>query len=132
MIEGETSGALDFGNLREAIEGRNPDLLLGFYADDAALRILNSEAPGGPAFELRGRAQNEKCLRAVCDQEMTCAVERGHHPRRAKRHQRQRLQRRLRRRGEQQQDPGQLRGDGQDRHQGPHQEPHGSLQVHLP
>jgi hypothetical protein len=84
MIEEEISSeALDFGYLREAIEGRNPDLLLGFYADDAALRIVNSDAPGGPAFELRGTAQIEKCLRAVCDQEMTCAVEgmevkRGH------------------------------------------------------
>jgi ketosteroid isomerase-like protein len=74
MIE-ETTGTLDFGAMREAIEGRDPDALLGFYSEDAELRIVTSTDPDGPAFELRGRAQIERYLRAVCDQEMTCVVE---------------------------------------------------------
>jgi ketosteroid isomerase-like protein len=74
MIE-ETTGTLDFGAMREAIEGRDPDALLGFYSEDAELRIVTSTDPDGPAFELRGRAQIERYLRAVCDQEMTCGVE---------------------------------------------------------
>jgi SnoaL-like domain len=74
MIE-ETTGRLDFGALRDAIEGRDPDTLLGFYSEDAEIRIVTSTDQDGPAFELRGRAQIERYLRAVCDQEMTCGVE---------------------------------------------------------
>ena len=74
MIE-ETTGTLDFGAMREAIEGRDPDALLGFYSEDAEIRIVTSTDPDGPAFELRGRAQIERYLRAICDQEMTCGVE---------------------------------------------------------
>ena len=74
MIEEETTGTLDFGTLREAIERRDPDALLGFYAEDARLRIENAVLPDGLAFELSGREQIERYLRAVCDQEMTCMV----------------------------------------------------------
>jgi hypothetical protein len=78
VIEEETAanaGGLDFEALRRGIEGRNPDLLLGFYAEDAELRIVNGDAPEGPTFELKGRAQIERYLRAVCNQEMTCLLE---------------------------------------------------------
>ena len=74
MIEEETTGELNFQTLRRAIERRDPDALLGFYADDACLRISHAALPGGLPFELVGRAQIERYLRAVCDQEMTCAV----------------------------------------------------------
>lgn len=74
MIEEGTAGTLDFGVLRGAIECRDPDALLGFYAEDAALRIEHASLPDGLAFELRGRARIERYLRAVCDQQMTCAV----------------------------------------------------------
>lgn len=75
MIGEDTAGSLDFRALRDAIEGRNPDLLLGFYSEDAELRVLNGEVPESAAFELRGRAEIERYLRAVCDQEMTCSIE---------------------------------------------------------
>jgi hypothetical protein len=77
MIEEELSaeGGLDFGALRLAIEKRDPDLLLGFYSEAAELRIVNAAFPGGVAFELRGRSQIERYLRAVCDQQMSCTVE---------------------------------------------------------
>lgn len=74
MIEEGTAGALDFGVLRGAIERRDPDALLGFYTEDARLRIENASLPHGLAFELTGRAQIERYLRAVCDQQMTCTV----------------------------------------------------------
>jgi hypothetical protein len=74
MIE-ETTGRLDFGVLRDAIEGRDADALLGFYSEDAELRIVNADDQDGPAFELRGRAQIERYLRTLCDQQMTCGVE---------------------------------------------------------
>jgi hypothetical protein len=75
VIGEETTRGFDFDALRVAIEGKDPDLLLGFYAEDAELRILNADLPDGPAFELKGRAQIERYLRAACDQEMSCAVE---------------------------------------------------------
>ena len=76
VIEEEsTAGKLDFGALRSAIEGKDPDLLLGFYAEDSELRIVNAALPDGLAFELRGRGQIERYLRAVCDQQMSCLLE---------------------------------------------------------
>jgi hypothetical protein len=73
MIE-ETKGRLDFGAVREAIERKDPDALLGFYSEDAELRIVHEALPESKAFELKGRGQIERYLRAVCDQDVTCAV----------------------------------------------------------
>ena len=75
MIEEETTGRLDFEALRDAIERCEADVLIGFYSEDAELRILNADAPGNPAFELHGKAEIERYLRAVCDQQMTCSIE---------------------------------------------------------
>jgi hypothetical protein len=76
MIE-ETTGRLDFGALRDAIERRDPDALLGFYAEEEELRIVHEALPDGKAFELKGREQIERYLRTICDQEMDCSVEGG-------------------------------------------------------
>jgi len=74
MVEEGTAGRLDFHALRGAIERRDPDALLGFYSEDAGLRIVNAVLPDGLAFELRGKEQIERYLRAICDQEMTRVV----------------------------------------------------------
>ena len=73
MIE-EMKGRLDFGALRDAIERKDPEALLAFYAEDAELRIVHEALPDGRAFELNGKAQIERYLRTVCDQEVTYAV----------------------------------------------------------
>jgi hypothetical protein len=73
--EESTAAGLDFGALRSAIEGKDPDALLSFYAEASELRIENAALPDGLAFELKGRAEIERYLRAVCDQEMTCLLE---------------------------------------------------------
>jgi len=57
------------------MEGKDPDALVGFYSEDAELRILNAALPEGVAFELKGRSQMERYLHAVCEQEMDCLVE---------------------------------------------------------
>ena len=76
MIEEQTSkGGFEFGALREAIEGKDPDALVGFYTEDAELRIVNAALPKGVAFELKGIWQIERYLHAVCEQEMSCFVE---------------------------------------------------------
>jgi hypothetical protein len=73
MIE-ETKARLDFMAMRDAIERKDPEVLLGFYSEDAELRIVYEALPEGRAFELKGRAQIERYLRAICDQDVTCAV----------------------------------------------------------
>src|SRR5215217_2744939 len=74
MIGEETTREFDFEALRVAIERRDADALLGFYAKDSELRIVNGDALEGPPFELKGISQIERYLRAVCDQEMSCVV----------------------------------------------------------
>ena len=75
MIEEETTRGFDFGALRNAIESGDPDLLIGFYAEDAELRVVNAVSPQGSAFELKGRSQIERYLRAGSDQQMSWVLE---------------------------------------------------------
>ena len=77
MIEEDEAASIDFGALRYAIERADPDLLLGFYAEDAELRIVHAGLPEGKAFELGGRAQIKRYLHAVCEQKVECTVEGG-------------------------------------------------------
>ena len=74
-MEETVKGGLDFGALRGAIERRDPDAQLAFYAEGAKLRVRHAALPEGKAFELKGRAQIERYLRAACAQEMECALE---------------------------------------------------------
>lgn len=68
MKERKTANGLDFEALRRAIERCDPDLMLGFYADDARLSIANAAAPQASPFELRGKAEIAKHLRAAFGQ----------------------------------------------------------------
>jgi hypothetical protein len=76
MAERKTANGLDFDALRHAIERCDLDLMLGFYAEDAELSIINAGAPQSSPFELRGKAEVAKYLRAVFDQKMPHRVER--------------------------------------------------------
>jgi hypothetical protein len=71
MTEHKIANGLDFEALRRAIELRDPDLLLGFYAEDAGVRVLNGDAPERRPFELRGKAEIYMYLHAVLDQDTT-------------------------------------------------------------
>jgi hypothetical protein len=75
MTEGKTAGRLDFEALRIGIERRDPELVLGFYAEGAKLSIANAEVSNVPPFELRGKAEIAKHLRAVFGQETSHRVE---------------------------------------------------------
>jgi hypothetical protein len=75
--EQSTAAKLDFGALKDAIEGKDPDAMLAFYSEDARLRIENAALPDGRAFELKGRAQIGRYIGAICDQEVECLVEGG-------------------------------------------------------
>ena len=56
------------------IESCDPDLLLGFYADDARLSIVNADALHAFPFELRGKGEIAKHLRAVYGQKASHRV----------------------------------------------------------
>ena len=67
---------LDLETLYLGIESCDPDLLLGFYADDASLSIVNTDTPHAPPFELHGKGEIAKHLRATFGQEASHRVER--------------------------------------------------------
>lgn len=75
MTERKTARRLDFEVLRLGIERCDPDLILGFYAEDATLSIVNDETQRRSPFELRGKAEIAKHLRAVYGQGCSHRVE---------------------------------------------------------
>jgi hypothetical protein len=75
MTQGEPDGKLDFEALRYAIERPDPDLVLGFYAEDARLSIVNFLTQHAHPFELRGKGEIAKHLRATFGQEASHHVE---------------------------------------------------------
>ena len=76
MTERNTADGLDFEALRESIERCDLDVMLGFYAEEAELRIVNAGNPQSLLFELRGKAEIAKHLRATFGQETSHRVER--------------------------------------------------------
>jgi hypothetical protein len=77
MTQRKAEGGLDFGALRLALERCDPDLMLGFYAEDARLSIANvAGASQGSPFELRGKAEIAKHLRTSFGPETSHRVER--------------------------------------------------------
>jgi hypothetical protein len=75
MAERRTADGLYFEALRRAIERRDLDLMLGFYTEDAELSIVNAQAQRSFPFELRGKAEIAKHLRAAFGQGTSHRVE---------------------------------------------------------
>jgi len=65
VTERKFDRVLDFEALCQAIERCDPDLILGFYAEDAQLSIVNADAQQRIPFELCGKGEIAKHLRAV-------------------------------------------------------------------
>ena len=76
MAQGEIANGLNYEALRHAIERCDPDLVLSFYTEDAQLSIVNAEDQRSSPFELRGKAEISKHLRAVCGQKASHRIER--------------------------------------------------------
>jgi hypothetical protein len=74
MTQRRAGKGLNFEALRLAIEQCDPDLVLGFYAEDANLSIANGGFPQSSPFELRGKAAIAKHLRATFGQETSRSV----------------------------------------------------------
>lgn len=71
----QAPGGLDIEALRRAIEGRDLDLMLGFYADDAEMLTVDRNSPPSRPHELHGKAEISDHLRDVFSREMTHRVE---------------------------------------------------------
>jgi hypothetical protein len=76
MKRSNGADGLDFEALRLCIERCDPDRMLGFYADEVELSIVDARFPQTPPFELRGKAEVAKHLRAVYGQGASHRVER--------------------------------------------------------
>ena len=66
---------LDFEAMRRAIEERDAETLIGFYADDAELHTVNKNTTPSSPNVLRGKEEISEYLRDVCSREMTHHVE---------------------------------------------------------
>jgi len=75
MARRKADEGLNFEALRLAIERCEEELVLGFYAEDARLSIANAGSPQSAPFELRGKAEIAKHLRAVFGQETSRRLE---------------------------------------------------------
>ena len=67
---------LDFEALRHAIEHCDLDAMLVFYSKEVRLSIVNADAPQALPFELSGKAEIAKHLRATFGQEASHRIER--------------------------------------------------------
>jgi SnoaL-like protein len=76
MTQQNPDRRLDLETLYLGIESCDPDLLLGFYADEARLSIVNTDTPHAPPFELCGKGEIARHLRATFGQEGSHRVER--------------------------------------------------------
>jgi hypothetical protein len=76
MTQQNPDRRLDLETLYLGIESCDPDLLLGFYDDEAWLSIVNTDTPHAPPFELCGKGEIAKHLRATFGQEASHRVER--------------------------------------------------------
>jgi len=66
---------LNVATLKRAIEGNDAETLIGLYADDAVLRIVDSIHPPSHPLELHGRSQIGEFFRDVCSRAMTHHVD---------------------------------------------------------
>ena len=75
MSTQQALGGFDFEIVRRAIEGRDADTLLSFYADEAEVLTVNRNTTPSSPNVLRGREAIAEYLRDVCAREMTHRVE---------------------------------------------------------
>jgi len=61
--------------LKQAIENREAQTLIGFYADNATMRIIDRDHPPSKPMELKGRAEIARYYEDVCGRAMTHRVE---------------------------------------------------------
>ena len=76
MTQQNPDRGLDLEALYLGIESCDPDLLLGFYAEDARLSIVNVNTPQASPLELLGKWEIARHLQAAFGHEASHRVER--------------------------------------------------------
>jgi hypothetical protein len=61
--------------LKKAVENREAKTLIGFYADNATMRIIDRDHPPSKPMELKGKAEIARYYEDVCGRAMTHQVE---------------------------------------------------------
>ncbi len=61
--------------LKKAIENREAQTLIGFYAENATMRIIDRDHPPSNPLELRGQAEIARYYEDVCGRAMTHRIE---------------------------------------------------------
>ncbi|MDH3227882.1 MAG: nuclear transport factor 2 family protein [Thermoleophilia bacterium] len=70
-----TATTFDFELLREAIEQANESSLVGFYADDAEMQVIDKDRPPGSPLVLHGKSEIGELYRDICSRAMTHEVQ---------------------------------------------------------
>lgn len=76
MTEQKSAAAFDFEALRRVIEGKDARRLIGLYADDAELGVVNRNSPPSAPFVLRGKEAILEYLRDLCGRDVTHRIKR--------------------------------------------------------
>ena len=71
------TNSLTVSALKRAIEGRNSKALAGFYANDAVLRVIDSNNPPSKPNSIKGKKAISAYFSDVCGRDMTHKVEVG-------------------------------------------------------
>lgn len=66
--------AFEFDTLRQALETKDVELLLGLYDQSASARVVNQNTPPSRPFETSGWSELETYLRDFCGRDLTYEV----------------------------------------------------------
>lgn len=69
--------SVTIADLKRAIEGRDAKTLVGFYADDAVVRIIDRDNPPSRPLDIQGKPAIASYYDDVCGRAMTHKVEEG-------------------------------------------------------
>lgn len=70
-----TQTPVNAATLRKAIENCEAQTLIGFYANDAIMRIIDRDHPPSKPMELKGKSEIARYYEDVCSRAMTHRVE---------------------------------------------------------
>ena len=71
---GGTTTAFDFAAMKRAMEQGDAATLVGLYADDAEMTVIDRDRPPSAPMTLAGRAAIEAFWRDVCGRAMTHSI----------------------------------------------------------
>jgi hypothetical protein len=73
----DTDSVIDLAAIRRAIEGNDPRMIAGLYADDATIQIVDRDHPPGHPLEIEGIDAITEFHREISLRPITHIVDRG-------------------------------------------------------